>query len=65
MSTGFISEETRIEAGSPGASFAHQGVFSDANYTLGGGVKYFYFHPDPCKDDPIWLISLRWVETAN
>jgi len=53
MSTGFISEETRIEAGSPGASFAHQGVFSDANYTLGGGVKYFYFHPDPCKDDPI------------
>ena len=53
MSTGFISEETRIEAGSPGASFAHQGVFSDAKYILGCGFKYFYVHPDPWRDDPI------------
>ena len=21
---------------------------------LGGGFKYFYFHPDPRKNDPIW-----------
>ena len=33
--------------------------------TLGGGFKYFYFHPENCGNDPIWLIFFKWVETTN
>ena len=25
----------------------------------------FYFYPDTCGNDPIWLIFLNWVETTN
>ena len=25
----------------------------------------FYFHPDPCGNDPIWLIFFKWTETTN
>ena len=31
---------------------------------LGGGLKYFSFHPY-LRNDPIWLIFFNWVETTN
>ena len=32
---------------------------------LGGGFKYFFFHPEPWGNDAIWLIFFKWVETTN
>ena len=35
-------------------------------FKLGGGnSKIFDFYPDPWRNDPIWLIFFKWVETTN
>ena len=39
--------------------------FGDTIGDLGGGFKYFYFHPEIWGNDPIWLIFFKWVETTN
>ena len=34
-------------------------------FELGGGFKYFYFHPDPWGKDAIWRIFFRWVGSTT
>ena len=32
---------------------------------VGGNSNIFHFHPDPWRNDPIWLICFEWVEATN